>query len=121
MRASICSVPSVPRTAATPPSPYLPGCYGPPTACYNHFRCWTKAGICNQITDAITEAHDGDFQMIDGTSMRVHHSAATLEIATRIKAANRALKSEKELLLERLNQPLRKGLTKIRHRLTKQK
>ena len=29
--------------------------------------------------DAITEAYDGDVQMIDGTSVRVHHSAATLK------------------------------------------
>jgi hypothetical protein len=34
--------------------------------------------------DAITEAYDGDIQMIDGTSLRVHHSAATLEKATQI-------------------------------------
>jgi len=29
--------------------------------------------------DALTEAYDGDIQMIDGTSVRVHHSAATLK------------------------------------------
>ena len=34
--------------------------------------------------DAIAEAHDGDVWMIDGTSVRVHHSAATLKKATRI-------------------------------------
>jgi len=34
--------------------------------------------------DAITAAHDGDVQMIDGTSVRVHHSAATLKKATGI-------------------------------------
>jgi hypothetical protein len=34
--------------------------------------------------DAITEAYHGDIQMIDGTSVRVHHSAATLKKATRI-------------------------------------
>jgi len=29
--------------------------------------------------DALREAYDGDIQMIDGTSVRVHHSAATLK------------------------------------------
>jgi transposase len=62
----------------------LPGRYGPPTTCYNRFRRWTKAGIWDQLMDAITEAYDGDIQMIDGTSVRVHHSAATLKKATQI-------------------------------------
>ena len=29
--------------------------------------------------DAITDAYDEDVRMIDGTSVRVHHSAATLK------------------------------------------
>lgn len=29
--------------------------------------------------DAITDAYEGDVRMIDGTSVRVHHSAATLK------------------------------------------
>jgi len=62
----------------------LPGRYGPPTTCYNRFRRWTKAGIWDRIMDAIIEAYHGDIQMIDGTSVRVHHSAATLKKATRI-------------------------------------
>jgi len=62
----------------------LPERYGPYTTCYNRFRRWTKAGIWDRIMDAITEAYDGDVRMIDGTSVRVHHSAATLKKATRI-------------------------------------
>ena len=62
----------------------LPGRYGPHTTCYNRFRRWSKAGIWDRIMDAITEASDGDIQMIDGTSVRVHHSAATLKKATQI-------------------------------------
>ena len=58
--------------------------YDPHTTCYNRFRRWTKAGIWDQIMDAITEAYDGDVRMIDGTSVRVHHSAATLKKVTRI-------------------------------------
>ena len=62
----------------------LPGRYGPHTTCYNRFRRWTKAGIWDRIMDAITEAYDGDIQMIDGTGVCVHHSAATLKKTTQI-------------------------------------
>lgn len=68
----------------------LPGRYGPHTTCYNRFIRWTKAGIWDQIMDAITDAYDGDVQMIDGTSVRVHHSAATLKKATRIVVSDEA-------------------------------
>lgn len=62
----------------------LPGRYGPHTTCYNRFRRWTKAGIWDMIMDEITKAYDGDIQMIDGSVVRVHHSAATLKKTTRI-------------------------------------
>ncbi len=62
----------------------LQGRYGPHTTCYNRFRRWTKAGVWDRIMGAITDAHGGDVRMIDGTSVRVHLSAATLKKATRI-------------------------------------
>lgn len=68
----------------------LPGRYGPPTTCYNRFRRWTKAGIWDRLMDAITDAHGGEVRMIDGTSVRVHHSAATLKKATRIDVLDEA-------------------------------
>ena len=40
--------------------------------------------------DAITEAYDGEVRMIDGTSVRVHHAAATLKKATRIVVLDEA-------------------------------
>ena len=40
--------------------------------------------------DAITDAYGGDVRMIDGTSVRVHHSAATLKKATRIVVLDEA-------------------------------
>ncbi len=40
---------------------------------------WTKTGVWDRITDAITDAYGGDVRMIDGTGIRVHHSAATLK------------------------------------------
>ena len=68
----------------------LPERYGPYTTCYNRFRRWTKAGVWDRIMDAITDAHGGDVRMIDGTSVRVHHSAATLKKATRIDVLDEA-------------------------------
>ena len=62
----------------------LPERYGPHTTCYNRFRRGGAAGVWDRIMDAVSAAHDGDIQMIDGTSVRVHHSAATLKKATRI-------------------------------------
>ncbi len=57
----------------------LPERNGPHTTCYNHFHRWTEVCVWDRIMDAITEASDGNVQMIDGTSARVHHSAATLK------------------------------------------
>jgi transposase len=55
----------------------LPERYGPRTTCYNRFVRWRKAGVWGRLMDAITIAHDGDIQMIDSTSVRVHQQAAT--------------------------------------------
>ena len=68
----------------------LPERYGPCTTCYNRFRRWTKAGVWDRLMDAITDAYGGDVRMIDGTSVRVHHSAATLKKATRIAVLDEA-------------------------------
>lgn len=57
----------------------LPARYGPYTTVYNRFRRWTLAGVWDRIMDAVVDAHNGDVVMIDGTSVRVHHSAATLK------------------------------------------
>ena len=46
----------------------LPGRYGLHTTCYNRFNRWRKAGVWDQLMDAITEAYDGDVQMIDSSS-----------------------------------------------------
>ena len=68
----------------------LPERYGPYTTCYNRFRRWTKAGVWDRIMDAITDAYEGDVRMLDGTSVRVHHSAATLKKATQIDVLDEA-------------------------------
>jgi transposase len=64
--------------------------YGPVTTCYNRFRRWTKAGVWDRIITAISDACGGDIKMIDGTSVRVHHAAATLKKATRIVISDEA-------------------------------
>ena len=53
----------------------LPERYGPRTTCYNRFNRWRKAGVWDRLMDAITEAYDGDVQMIDSSSVRVHQDA----------------------------------------------
>ena len=64
----------------------LPEQYGPYTTIYNRFNRWTYAGIWDQIMEAIADAHNADMVMVDGTSVRVHHSAATLKKKTRVVA-----------------------------------
>ncbi len=75
-----------------PGSPWrdLPERYGTYATCYNRFRRWTKAGVWDRIMDAITDAYEGNVRMIDGTSVRVHHPAATLKKATRIVVLDEA-------------------------------
>ena len=51
--------------------------FGPRTTCYNRFARWRKPGVSDRLMDAITAAHDGDIQMIDSTSVRVHQQSAT--------------------------------------------
>ena len=54
----------------------LPERYGPYTTCYNRFNRWRKKGIWDRLMDAIVEAYDGNIQMIDSSSVRVHQHAA---------------------------------------------
>lgn len=56
----------------------IPERYGPPTTCYNRFVRWRKLGVWNRIFVAVSAAYEGDLQMIDSSSIRVHqHSANT--------------------------------------------
>jgi transposase len=60
----------------------LPERYGPYTTCYNRLNRWRKAGHWDRLMDAITEAYDGDIQMIDSSVVRVHQHAANVKKAT---------------------------------------
>jgi len=54
----------------------IPERYGPHTTCSNRFRRWRKAGVWDRILDSVSKAYDGDIQMIDSSSIRVHQHAS---------------------------------------------
>ena len=54
----------------------IPARYGAHTTCVNRFNRWRKAGHWARILAAISEAYDGDVQMIDSSSIRVHQQGA---------------------------------------------
>ncbi len=43
--------------------------------CYNCFTRWRKAGVWDQLMDAITAAYDGATQSVDRASVRAHQQA----------------------------------------------
>ena len=49
------------------------------TACYNRFVRWRKLGIWDRIFEAVSRAYDGDLQMVDSSSIRVHQHAANVK------------------------------------------
>ena len=58
----------------------LPDQYGPCTTIYNRFfNRWSYAGVWKRVMAAVADAHNVDTVMVDGTSVRLHHSAATLK------------------------------------------
>jgi hypothetical protein len=48
------------------------GALGPPTTCANRFRRWGRIGVWDRLFEAVSRAYDGDLQMIDSSSIRVH-------------------------------------------------
>ena len=62
------------RTGA--PCADIPARYGPYTTCVNPFNRWRKAGVWDSLMGGVSRAYDGDIQMIDSSSTRVHHHAA---------------------------------------------
>jgi Putative transposase of IS4/5 family (DUF4096) len=53
----------------------IPERYGPHTTCVNRFNRWRKAGVWDRLLEAVSKAYDGDIQMIDSSSIRVHQHA----------------------------------------------
>jgi Putative transposase of IS4/5 family (DUF4096) len=56
----------------------LPETYGPRTTCYNRFVRWRRAGVWDQIIDALAAGHDAAVQMIDTSVVRVHQHGACI-------------------------------------------
>jgi transposase len=56
----------------------LPENYGPYTTCYNRFVRWRRAGIWDQIMEALASGHDAAVQMIDTSVVRVHQHGACI-------------------------------------------
>ena len=92
----------------------LPERYGPRTTCYNRFVRWRKAGVWDRLMDAITVAHDGDIQMIDSTSVRVHQQAATAKKGGADHCLGRSrggLTTKIHVVVDAQGLPIRLGLT----------
>src|SRR3954471_12374180 len=49
-----------------------------PATCYNRFVRWRRAGVWDQIMDALTTGHDAAVQMIDTSVVRVHQHGACI-------------------------------------------
>jgi len=60
----------------------IPERYGPHTTCVNRFNRWRRAGVWDRLLVAVSEAYDGDLQMIDSSSIRVHQHAANAQKKT---------------------------------------
>jgi transposase len=54
----------------------IPWRYGPHTTCVNRFSRWRPAGHWQRMLEAVSAAYEGNVQMIDSSSIRVHQHAA---------------------------------------------
>jgi transposase len=52
--------------------------YGPYTTCYNRFVRWRRAGVWDQIMEALAAADDAAAQMIETSVVRVHQHGARI-------------------------------------------
>ncbi|HEY5084568.1 MAG TPA: IS5 family transposase [Rhizomicrobium sp.] len=68
----------------------IPERYGPHTTCVNRFNRWRKAGVWDRVLAAVSKAYDGDLQMIDSSSIRVHQHAANSKKTTRSRCMGRS-------------------------------
>ena len=57
----------------------MPEQYGPWSTIYNRFNRWSKAGIWDEIFDAVVDSRNVDAVMVEATSIRAHPSAAKLK------------------------------------------
>ena len=57
----------------------IPERYGAATTCYSRFVRWRKIGVWDRIFAAVSAAYDGDIQMVDSSSIRVHQHGANVK------------------------------------------
>ena len=93
----------------------IPARYGPYTTCVNRFNRWRKAGIWAMLLDAVSKAYEGDVQMIDSSSIRVHqHAANGQKKTTRSRCMGRSrggLTTKIHALVDANGRPIRLKLT----------
>jgi transposase len=56
----------------------LPENFGPYTTCYSRFARWRRAGVWDQLMNALTASHDAAVQIIDTSIVRVHQHGACI-------------------------------------------
>ena len=61
----------------------IPERYGPSTRCYNRFVRWRKLAVWDRIFAAVSQAYEGDLQMVDSSSIRVHQHPANVKKGVR--------------------------------------
>ncbi|MEN3951233.1 IS5 family transposase [Iodidimonas sp. SYSU 1G8] len=92
----------------------IPARYGPHTTCVNRFNRWRRGGHWARILEAISAAYDGDVQMIDSSSIRVHQHAANGKKAERSRCMGRSrggLTTKIHALVDVEGRPIRLKLT----------
>lgn len=52
---------------------------GAASTCCNRFVRWRKIGVWDRLFAAVSRAYDGDLQMVDSSSVRVHQHAANVK------------------------------------------
>ena len=57
----------------------IPERYGPATTCYDRFIRWRRLGVWDRTFAAVSKASEGDLQMVDSSSIRVHQHAANIK------------------------------------------
>jgi transposase len=91
----------------------LPESYGPHTTCYNRFVRWRRAGVWDQIMDALAGAHDAAVQMIDTSVVRVHQHGSCIagNRAQHMGRSRGGLTSKIHAVVDANGLPVRLGLT----------
>ena len=90
----------------------LPKVYGPRTTCDNRFVRWRRAGVWDQIMEALAAAHDAAVRMIDTSIVRVHQHGACIAGKSEDMGRSRGgLSSKVHAVVDANGLPVRVGLS----------